>query len=312
MTRVSVVVPTYQRASRLPALVAGLEAQTLPRGEFEVFIVDNASTDSTAAVLAELAERTTMTLRALRIERNRGPAPARNAGWRNSSAPIVAFIDDDNVPSPGWLEAGLAAFDDERVGVVQGRTLPDPSEPLRPFHVSQRIDEFTNLYETCNIFYRRNVLEAVGGFDESFGFFGEDTVPGWSARRLGVVVRFAADALAHHAVTYPGVRWHLRWAMHHGKWAGMIRRFPEMRREMLFLRVFTKRRHAALLGALAGIAAGTQWWPAYALAVPYLWKSRPDSLHPRDVAGKILGAGFDLTVLTSLVIGSLRERTLVL
>ena len=312
MTRISVVVPTYQRAGRLRALIAGLEAQTLPRQEFEVFIADNASTDSTASVLAELARRTELDLRVLRLERNRGPAPARNAGWRASRSPIVAFIDDDNVPSPGWLEAGLRAFSDERVGIVQGRTLPDPSQPLRPFHVSQRIDQFTNLYETCNIFYRRSVLEAVGGFDERFGFFGEDTVPGWSARRLGVAVRFEPEALAHHAVTYPGVRWHLRWAMHHGKWAGMIRRFPEMRQEFLWLGVFTKRRHAALLAALAGIAVGTQWWPAFALAAPYVWKSRPDSLHPRDVAGKILGAGFDLTVLTSLVVGSVRERTLVL
>lgn len=312
MRKVSVVIPTFQRASRLPDLVAALEAQTLPSEQFDVLIADDGSADETPAVLAELASRARINLRVLRNERNRGPGAARNLAWRQSDAPILAFIDDDNVPAPHWLEAGLAAFSDEQVGVVQGRTLPDPSSPMGPFHVSQRIETFSGRYEACNIFYRRGVLQAVGGFDETIPFFGEDTVPGWMARRIGIQVHFEPMALAHHAVTSRSLRWHVGWALQHANWALLIRRFPEMRREVLWLGLFTKRRHAALLAALAGVAAGTQWWPAYALAFPYLWKNRPASFRPRDLLDPLRGMGFDLAVLTGLVIGSVRERTLVL
>src|SRR5262245_61414849 len=105
---VSVVVPTYRRAANLPRLVAALEAQTLPADRFEVVLVDNGSDDDTPAVLAELAASTRLHLVPLRIDVNEGPARARNAGWRASSAPLVAFTDDDCVPRPDWLEQVVA------------------------------------------------------------------------------------------------------------------------------------------------------------------------------------------------------------
>ena len=116
----------------------------------------------------------------------------------------------------------------------------------------------------------------------------------------------------HHAVTHPGVGYYRRWATQHGNWATVIRRFPEMRREVLWLRVFTKRRHAALVGAVVGIAAGTVWRPAFALAIPYAMVLRPRSLERDEIVDRLLGAVFDTAVVTGLLRGSLREKTLVL
>src|SRR3546814_1007830 len=79
------------------------------------------SGDDTWDVLTGLAERSALCLRPLRIEENHGPAPARNLGWRSSSAPYVAFTDDDCVPRPDWLAQSLAtARATPDLGVLQG------------------------------------------------------------------------------------------------------------------------------------------------------------------------------------------------
>jgi glycosyltransferase involved in cell wall biosynthesis len=309
--RVAVVVATYQRAERLPSLIAALEAQTFPRDDFEVVVCDDGSVDDTPAVLRRLSAETSLNLRVMTTDRNRGPAAARNLAWRSTSAPVLAFVDDDCTPTPAWLEAGLANFDGE-VAIVQGRTIPDPSTPLGRWPVTQRLERFTNRYEACNIFWRTDVLRTVGGFDESIYFFGEDTVPGWHARRLGVGERFAPDALVHHAVTHRDWRWHVRYALQHGHWPMLIRRFPEMRREVLWHGLFLKPRHAGVWGAFAGIALGAFWRPGFALVIPYAWYARPRSLQLDRIVDALGGAGFDALVVAGLAAGSLRQRTPVL
>jgi GT2 family glycosyltransferase len=225
---------------------------------------------------------------------------------------VIAFTDDDCRPTPRWLEAALERFAHDPAGVLQGRTIPDPTTPLERWAKTVQIEEFSNRYETCNIFYRTDVLRKIGGFDEDMPFFGEDTVLGWTARRLGVESAFETDALVHHAVTYPGARYYGQWALQHGNWATLIKRFPEMREEVLWLHLFTKRRHAALLGAVAGLAAGALWPPAFALAIPYAWRQRPRSFQKQEIVDHLLGTAFDAAVVAGLIKGSVRERTLVL
>lgn len=322
MIRVSVVVPTFNRAARLPALIAALEAQTLPSQDFEVIVADNGSEDQTKAVLADLRLRSKLDLQWVSISKNSGcPAPARNLAWRTARAPVVAFTDDDCLPSPRWLEAGLAKLEGSGVGIVQGRTLPDPSVPLEGWWRSIRVEEFSHRYETCNVFYRTDVLEAVGGFDEGAhfsldaGLGGEDVDIGWKARRLGVAAEFAPEALVHHAVTHAGLAYHFRCALRLGNWPLLVRRFPEMRRELLFYRVFMGRRHIAFLAGVAGIAAAPFWLPALGLAAPYavLFLVRnPPRFGRREIISKLLEVPFDAAVISGLVIGSIRERTLVL
>jgi len=292
-------------------LIAALEAQNLPRDQFDVVIADDASQDDTPVVLKELASKTTLNLRVVTNERNGGPGIARNLAWKTSEAPVIAFTDDDCVPGPRWLEAGLTALEEGRLDIVQGRTLPDPTASRKPWDVTQEITAFNKRFETCNIFYRTEVLRDLGGFDEAFPFFGEDTVLGWSALRVGAKADFAPEAVVYHSVIYPDARYHLRWAMMHGNWATLIRRFPEMRKETLFLGLFIKKRHAAFIAAVAGSLLGIRWRPALALAIPYLVHQAPRSLEDLKYR-TVLGTAFDAAVIAGLVKGSARERTLVL
>src|SRR5437868_8068594 len=90
----AVIVATHGRAHLLPRLVAALEAQR-DAPPFELIIVDDGSADDTWAILTHLSRRSSVNLRPIRLLRNRGPATARNIGWRSSSAEFVAFTDDD-------------------------------------------------------------------------------------------------------------------------------------------------------------------------------------------------------------------------
>src|SRR5439155_15998009 len=107
--------------------------------------------------------------------RRAGPAIARNLAVAEARGEVLAFTDSDCIPEPGWLKAGVAALEsDPRLGVVQGRTLPEDGVELGHLAATQHITGETLLFECCNIFYRLCALRASDGFPEEMGFFCED------------------------------------------------------------------------------------------------------------------------------------------
>src|SRR5690606_9187186 len=130
--RASVVVPTYRRPGMLARCLAALFTQGLDPSHFEVIVVDDEPAEATRRVV-EYAAHVLATERApapatgegagprpesagpaVRYIANRGPrgpAAARNLGWRAARGEIIAFTDDDCIPSAGWLRAGLAALE---------------------------------------------------------------------------------------------------------------------------------------------------------------------------------------------------------
>jgi len=236
----------------------------------------------------------------------------RNRALELASAPVIAFVDSDCEPQPGWLAAGLAVLSAQpRVGVVQGRTSPDPALPRGWWDATQDLQEFTDRYEACNVFYRVDALRAAGGFDASIGQFGEDTAAGWAVRAAGWDAAFAPAAHVFHTVTHPGLRWHLRRALGYGAWNALVRRFPEMRR-LLWGRYFLRSSDAAYAAALAGCAVGARDRRGLVLLVPYLWMRKPGGLSRRAVTDAASVVAFDAAIFAGLVRGSVRARRLIL
>ncbi|MEU7900691.1 glycosyltransferase [Nonomuraea sp. NPDC049152] len=101
----------------------------------------------------------------------KGPAAARNRGWRQARTPWVVFLDDDVVPGEGWLEALIRDLADlpEDVGGSQGRIeVPLPSG-RRPTDAERNTAGLARAeWITADMAYRRSALEKVGGFDERF------------------------------------------------------------------------------------------------------------------------------------------------
>jgi glycosyltransferase involved in cell wall biosynthesis len=319
---IAVVVPTHNRATQLRRLVAGLEAQ---RGvpSFEVIVVDDASTDDTWETLTELAASAAVTIRCERLADNAGPATARNVGWRASTAAALAFTDDDCVPQPGWLAALLAAT--ETADVVQGRTIPDPAQrdQLGPFSRTLDIASEDGYYQTCNIAYRRGVLERLDGFYEQFRFpAGEDTDLAWRAKEAGATTTFAPTAVVHHEVRASSfvvaVKDSWRWQ----SVALAVRRHPELR-GVFASRYLWRRSHGYVLAAVAGAAtvaaarrSGMAWLVGSTLVAPYV--------HYRVQTAPLAGVGprrrwlllpaafaVDAAEVTACLVGSARHGAVV-
>jgi GT2 family glycosyltransferase len=325
---VAVVVPTYSRAALLPRLVAGLEAQ-IGVPDFEVVVVDDASPDNTVEVLEGLAATTALTLRVVRQPRNRGPATARNAGWRATTADCIAFTDDDCAPEAGWLDGlvrGLGHAD-----IAQGRTVPDPDEVdrLGPFSRTLSVGQEDGFYQTCNVAYRRDVLERFGGFDEAFRFpAGEDTDLAWRARESGASTTFCADAVVRHAVRPSNLRGALRDTWRWQSAPQAISRHPQLR-SLIYRPHIWRPAHPLVLLVLAGLALAISapwlggwlsviaWVVAVACLLPYA--VHRVQRNPLPGVGRrrrvlLLPAAFvlDTAEVLACLFGSARYRTLLL
>ena len=245
---VGVVVSTYDRPEMLQRLLVALLAQDHP--SYEVVVVDNGSDERTAEVLARaLADSPSGRLRTLRVDVNRGPAVARNLGWRSSSAESIAFTDDDCVPTTSWLRQLTAAA--PAGTIVQGRTEPDGDmQAARPWAKSQDIAQFTRLFETCNLLVPRSVLEELGGFEEQFPVAaGEDTDLGWRALALEVPTAFAPDAVVRHVIWDRTFLDHLRERPRWANTALVVKRNPGVR-SVLTAGFLYRPDHAVVLAAV--------------------------------------------------------------
>ncbi len=311
--QVCVVCPTHQRSSLLPRLVRALEEQSYPSDLVEVRIVDDCSTDDTAAVLADLAAASPLRLVPMRTEANSGPARARNVGWRSTTAPIVAFTDDDCVPSAEWLASGVAALGQAPgAGVAQGPVERPVSAPLGPWSVFRENPGPTPFFEGCNVFYRREALEETGGFAEDIAWYGEDAEAGWRVLDAGWDRTFAADAVVVHDVDERGVGWHIRNGYLERNLIGVGARHPRFAEEAYWRPWAWKRETAAMAAAVVGGLGASRLRPLALLAVPWLWLRWPRRGYR---ALPLLGpqrAAVDVAQLAGHVAGSLRHRRVVL
>jgi glycosyltransferase involved in cell wall biosynthesis len=306
-----VVAATHNRAGRLGDMLAGLRAQTLDRSRFEVIVIDDASSDDTPAVLQREVDRGELALTVVRQAVGGGPARARNTGWRRAGAPVVAFTDDDCVPTPGWLEALLAAGGGRTDVVVQGATQPNPAEldGLDAYAKTVRVSQATPHFETCNVAYPRAVLERLEGFDETYPApAGEDSDLGWRAMHEGTTHLFAPDALVHHAVHVREWRAALKDALmaEHG-----VQAYKQNRdlRAHLTQGVFYERSHPLLFQAVWAIWLARRQRSAAALALPYAMNVRARAkLTNTPARSAVYTVLYDVVQVYATVKGAIRHR----
>lgn len=170
---VSIVLPTYNRAGRLPAAVASCLAQSYR--EIELIIVDDASPDNTPDVVSGLAGGDAR-IRPVRHDRNRKLPAALNTGFAMSRGRYLTWTSDDNAFRPDAIARMVATLEAEpSVGMVYAdyTVIDDAGLPRRPIRAGDPLDIGTrNVIGACFL-YRREVYEAIGGYAEDL-FLGED------------------------------------------------------------------------------------------------------------------------------------------
>lgn len=202
---VTCVIPVRDDPDGLAALLASLE--TSPPAPDTLVIAEDGSRHPDA--IAELARHANAHL--ISHPEARGPAAARNAGWRAAGTPIVAFLDADVEVGAGWLAPLLAHFADPAVAAVAprvrapavaGSTLdrferhcsPLDMGPLPSIASPRRRVRYV---PSAALLVRRDVLEALDGFDEDL-HVGEDVDLVWRAGSAGWTVLYEPSIVVHH------------------------------------------------------------------------------------------------------------------
>jgi glycosyltransferase involved in cell wall biosynthesis len=311
---VSVIVPARNAESTIGRTLAALDAQDFAE-EFEMVVVDDASTDRTAAI----AERHGG-VRLVRHQRPLGPGPARNTGVATAEGDVLAFTDADCFPTAGWVGAAVGAI--AHADLVQGAVRPDPAAEPMPFDRTIWVEREVGLYETANLIVRRDWFERVGGFEDWLGArigkpLGEDLWLGWRLRRAGARIAFSEEALVHHEVFRREPRDYVAERARLMYFPDIVEKVPELRDEFLHAGLFLNRRSAAFDLAVVAIAVAALARSPLPLAgvVPYVrtwargarrWgRSRAPAVAVAELAADTAG-------MVALVAGSVRRRTPVL
>lgn len=207
----SVIVCTRDRPQQLKRCLYSFEEAVAPKGNWELFVVVNDSSDGTLEVLDRFSKKRSLPLKYC-IETKPGLSRARNHGITRAAGEILAFTDDDCLVSQSWMTAILNEFGkDKRLRVLAGRVeradLCDLPIGVRTFSDRLAISSFSQIMERligCNMAFRREVFEIIGMFDTRLGAgtptgSAEDTDIFYRAVKADMKTYYVPEVFIRHA-----------------------------------------------------------------------------------------------------------------
>jgi glycosyltransferase involved in cell wall biosynthesis len=243
--QVSAIICTHNREAYLGAAIDSLLEQEFA-GEFEVIVVDNASSDRTREVVeARLSHPRLHYI----YEPVTGLSVARNTGAKAARSPILAYLDDDAVASQGWLQVLCRAYEaNDKLAVAGGKvTLLWPPGVEAPCWLSPGLASNLGAYDLgdaivyidkpgltprgLNYSIRQNFLDKIGGFDVNLGRVGKNLLSNEElhttelALSMGWQVAYLPDALVAHNVAPE--RLQRSWFLNRGWWQGISECYRE-------------------------------------------------------------------------------------
>ena len=269
---VSIVIPTYHRSRPLAACLTSVAALDYPRDRFEVIVVDDGGSVSLDGQVGSLRDRLDLTLikRSARGATQRGPAAARNLGAERARGELLAFIDDDCQPDPGWLRAVADRYMQAPAQAVGGRIVNLPRKDVYARagqFILDLVYEFYNaggskprFFASNNLAFPRDDFIRVGGFDPGFhcpGGEDRELCDRWI--QLGHGMTYAPHAVVYHARP-GGFRAFARQYFGYGRGAYLYNRARaargsgRLRSDLGFYRLLARTAHRPLRGAGASDA----------------------------------------------------------
>ena len=198
----TVVMPARNAEATISDQLAALAAQDHAH-DWALLVVDNASDDSTVAIVQSWADRLP-SLQVLRADSKVGSNHARNVATRAASTDVVAFCDADDIVGTGWLRALVAAIGE--ADAVGGRLdydlLNDEDDRARrPEPTMRGLSVAANFLPRAigaNFAIRKEVWRTLGGFNEAYRLGGTETEFLWRLQLHGYSMVYAADAVVHY------------------------------------------------------------------------------------------------------------------
>ena len=200
---VSIIIPTFNGASRIGNCLDALLEQTVGR-DAEILVVNDGSTDNTAEVVARYSRVRLIT------QTNAGPAAARNRGALEAQGTIILFTDDDCVPMPDWLAAMIEPFHDPDVVGVKGVYRTRQRRLVARFVQIEYEDKYRlmadlphiDFIDTYSAGFRRDRFLEMNGYDTSFPVAcAEDVELSYRMSARGWTMKFVPAAIVYH--THP-------------------------------------------------------------------------------------------------------------
>jgi glycosyltransferase involved in cell wall biosynthesis len=240
--RIAVVIATHNRDQYLMKALDGLSSQTLPAAEYEVLVIDNASTDATRERVLARA-KVAINIQYI-YEPTLGASAARNTGWRAARSPYVAFLDDDAIPDRDWLERIIRAFEEvtPHPACVGGRVEPIYEVPPPDWIEGLLLDYLTVIdhspvpvflvdiiqrqkLASANMAVERHALEQVGGLNTRLDRVGTRLLSGGDVlvqlqlEKLGMPVYYDPAIHVRHHVS--AKRLTREWMADRAYWGGV-------------------------------------------------------------------------------------------
>jgi len=219
MPKVSVIIVNYNGKDLITSCLKALEEQVFR--DFEVVVVDNASSDSSLHEIQKFVESSTLAplIKLIPLSKNSGFSGGNLVGLKYAEGEYIALLNNDAVPDKKWIEEFVKAMNsDPTVGIcaskiiVYGTDIIDSagdgfSSFLKGFKRGEGekallYDKSSYIFGACAgaAFYRRKMLEETGFFDEDFFLIQEDTDLNFRAQLAGWKVLYVPAAIVHHKV----------------------------------------------------------------------------------------------------------------
>ena len=202
---VSIIVPVYNGADYIENCIASLLRLKYPKEKYEVIVVDNNSTDPTAAVIKKYAVKYALE------DRVQTSYAARNTGIKAARGEIIAFTDADCIADENWVKNGVKTFEIRHVGGVGGQVKPyKPRNYIERYqagkdvfgqarHLSrENLLQRNGKIVTCNAFYRKDVFKKVGLFEPSLVSGGDHDFSLRTQKKTNYTLQYAPDAIVYH------------------------------------------------------------------------------------------------------------------
>jgi len=273
---ISILIVNYNAGERLSKCLSHIEEQSFR--DFEVFLLDNASTDNSL----EYLETYSFPMTIIKSEHNLGFAAGNNRAAKNARGKWIAFLNPDAYANSDWLQKLVAAtrkypnvdaFGSTQINALEPDKLDGAGDVYHAFGVAYRglfgapihqLPGDGECFSPCAAaaLYRRRTFEDLGGFDEDFYCYGEDVDLGFRLRLKGGRAIQIADAVVHHEGSAISGRY-TDFTVYHGNRNRIWGYFKNMPLALLLLTLpFHVMANFYLLVRSASVGIGKPYWRA--------------------------------------------------